>query len=50
MIDLAILIILSLCVLAGYYRGTIYAAINTGVTVLALLIALLMIRKGTREK
>ncbi len=43
MIDLAILIILSLCVLAGYYRGTIYAAINTGVTVLALLIALLMI-------
>ena len=43
MVDLAILVILALCVLAGYYRGTIYAAINFGVTVLSLLIALLLI-------
>ncbi|MBR0081206.1 MAG: CvpA family protein [Clostridia bacterium] len=43
MVDLAILVILALCVLAGYYRGTIYAAINFGVTVFALLLALLLI-------
>ena len=43
MIDLAILVIISICVLAGYYRGTIYAAINFGVTVLSLLLAILMI-------
>ena len=43
MIDLAILIILGLCVLAGYYRGTIYAAINFGVTLFSFLLALLLI-------
>lgn len=43
MVDLAILVIIGICVLAGYYRGTIYAAINFGVTVLSLLLAILMI-------
>lgn len=43
MVDLAILVIISLCVLAGYYRGTIYAALNVGVTILSLLLALLLI-------
>ena len=43
MVDLAILVIIALCVLAGYYRGTIYAALNVGVTVLSLLLALLLI-------
>ena len=43
MVDLAILAILSLCVLAGYYRGTIYAAINVGLTVVSFFLALLLI-------
>ncbi|MBR0425482.1 MAG: CvpA family protein [Clostridia bacterium] len=43
MVDLAILIIIALCVLAGYYRGTIYAAINLGITIVSLLLALLLI-------
>ena len=43
MVDLAILVIFILCILAGHYRGTIYAAINFGVTVLSLLVALLLI-------
>lgn len=43
MIDLAILIILGLCVLAGYYRGTIYAAINFGLTFFSFFLALILI-------
>ena len=43
MVDLAILIIIALCVLAGYYRGTVYAAINLGITIVSLLLALLLI-------
>jgi uncharacterized membrane protein required for colicin V production len=43
LVDLAILIIIALCVLAGYYRGTIYAAINLGITIVSLLLALLLI-------
>lgn len=43
MVDLVIVILLALCVLAGYYRGTIYAAVNLGVTVAAFLLALLLI-------
>ena len=43
MVDLAILVIFILGILAGHYRGTIYAAINLGVTVLSLLVALLLI-------
>jgi len=43
MVDLAILILLGLCVLAGYYRGTIYAAINFGVTLVSFFLALLLI-------
>lgn len=43
MIDAAILIVFVLCILAGYYRGTIYAAINIGITVLSFFLALLMV-------
>ena len=43
MIDVAILIVFILCILAGYYRGTIYAAINIGITVLSFFLALLMV-------
>ena len=43
MIDIAILVILGLFVLAGYYRGTIYAAINFGLTLFSFLLALLLI-------
>ena len=43
MIDLFIFILLGLCVLAGYYRGTIYAAINFGLTILSFFLALIMI-------
>ena len=43
MIDVAILIVFILCILAGYYRGTIYAAINIGITVLSFFLARLMV-------
>lgn len=43
MVDLAIIVVLVLCVLAGYYRGTIYAAVNVGVTLAAFLVSLLLI-------
>lgn len=43
MIDLAILIVLLLFVLAGHYRGTIYAAINLGITLVSFFLALLLI-------
>ena len=43
MVDLVILILLGLCVLAGYYRGTIYAAINFGITILSFFLALILI-------
>ena len=43
MVDLVIVILLVLCILAGYYRGTIYAAINLGLSVVAFLLSLLLI-------
>lgn len=41
MIDFIILLILALCILAGYYRGVLYSAISLGLTVLSFLLALL---------
>ena len=43
MIDITLFVVLALCVLAGYYRGTIYASISIGVTILSFLIALLFV-------
>lgn len=43
MIDIALFVVLALCVLAGYYRGTIYATISIGVTILSFLLALLFV-------
>ncbi len=43
MITVPILIILGLCILAGYYRGVIYSAISIGLTVLSFFLALAMI-------
>ena len=40
MVDFIILLVLALAVLAGYYRGVIYSAINLGLTVLAFFLAL----------
>lgn len=40
MIDFIILLILALCILAGYYRGVLYSAISLGLTVLSFLLAL----------
>ena len=44
MIDAAILIVFVLCILAGYYRGTIYAAINIGITVLSFFLGGIVFR------
>lgn len=41
MIDFIILLILALCILAGYYRGVLYSAISLGLTVLSFMLALL---------
>lgn len=43
MVDVAILLILALGVLAGYYRGVVYSAISLGVSLLSFLLALLCI-------
>ncbi|MCL2695349.1 MAG: CvpA family protein [Clostridiales bacterium] len=43
MIDFAIILILALCVLAGYYRGVLYSALTVGVTLVSLLFALLLV-------
>ena len=42
MVDLVILLILAIALLAGYYRGVIYSAINLGVSILSFVIALLL--------
>lgn len=42
MVDLVILLILAIAVLAGYYRGVIYSALNLGLTILSFALALLM--------
>ena len=43
LITILILVILGLCILAGYYRGVIYSAVSIGVTLLSFFLALLMI-------
>lgn len=43
MITVLILVILGLCILAGYYRGVIYSAVSIGLTILSFFLALLMI-------
>ena len=42
MVDLVILLILAIALLAGYYRGVIYSAINVGVSILSFAMALLL--------
>lgn len=42
MVDLVILLILAIALLAGYYRGVIYSAINLGVSILSFFMALLL--------
>ena len=43
MITVLILVILGLCILAGYYRGVIYSAVSIGLTLLSFFLALLLI-------
>jgi Colicin V production protein. len=43
MVTVLILIILGMCILAGYYRGVIYSAVSLGLTLLSFFLALLMI-------
>ena len=43
MVTAAILIILGICILAGYYRGVIYSALSIGLTLLSFFLALLLI-------
>ncbi len=42
MVDLVILLILAIALLAGYYRGVVYSAINLGVSILSFALALLL--------
>ena len=42
MVDLVILLILAIALLAGYYRGVIYSAINLGLSILSFAMALLL--------
>lgn len=42
MVDLVILLILAIALLAGYYRGVVYSAINLGVSLLSFALALLL--------
>ena len=48
MITVPILIVLGLCVLAGYYRGVIYSAISVGLTLLSFFLALALIPTVSR--
>ncbi len=43
MVTIPILIILGLCILAGYYRGVIYSAVSIGLTLLSFFLALALI-------
>ena len=43
MVTVLILVILGLCVLAGYYRGVLYSALSIGLTILSFLLALILI-------
>jgi hypothetical protein len=42
-VTILILVVLGLCILAGYYRGVIYSAISIGLTLLSFFLALAMI-------
>jgi len=42
-VTVLILIILGVCILAGYYRGVIYSAVSIGLTLLSFFLALLLI-------
>ena len=42
-VTILILVVLGLCVLAGYYRGVIYSAVSIGLTFLSFFLALLLI-------
>jgi len=42
MVDLVILLILAIALLAGYYRGVVYAAISLGLSILSFGLALLL--------
>ncbi len=42
MVDLVILLILAIALLAGYYRGVVYSAINLGVSLVSFALALLL--------
>ncbi|MBQ1632103.1 MAG: hypothetical protein II049_04715 [Clostridia bacterium] len=43
MITILILVVLGLCILAGYYRGVVYSAVSIGITFLSFFLALLLI-------
>ncbi len=43
MITVLILVVLGLCILAGYYRGVVYSAVSIGLTLLSFFLALLLI-------
>ena len=43
MVTAAILIVIGICILAGYYRGVIYSALSIGLTILSFFLALLLI-------
>ena len=43
MVTVAILVILGICVLAGYYRGVVYSALSIGLTILSFFLALILI-------
>ena len=42
MVDLVILLILAVALLAGYYRGLVYSAVNLGLSLLSFALALLL--------
>ncbi len=42
MVDLVILLILAIALLAGYYRGVIYSALNLGASILSFALALML--------
>ena len=42
MVDLVILLLVAIALLAGYYRGVVYAAISLGLSVLSFALALLL--------
>ena len=42
MVDLVILLILAITLLAGYYRGLVYSAVNLGLSLLSFALALLL--------